>query len=316
MTRKTFIIPALVAMLVAGAAQAYAQTATVVTHSGQRVRGQLVDMGSYGDVNYGDVTVRFNGRDSQIPMGDVAMIDFVGDGRNIPQAEAARANQSDQGMVVLRNGRTIDGLVVDMEPQLNRAVVLGSFGRQNVALNQVARIYFGPDNMSAYDRNWNGPYDGRNGNNGNYGQYGNNGQYGNGQYGQPVYGNGQFGQPVPGNFNRTVTVPSNQQWTSSGVDVRLGETIHFRASGNITLSNNPGDNATPAGAIDGRMAGKSPLPGVVGGLLIGRVNNGHPFAIGADATITMPANGRLYLGINDDYVPDNTGNFVVEMSAR
>src|ERR1700730_7547533 len=178
MTRKILIIPALLAMLVAAAVQAHAQTATVVTHSGQRVRGQLVEMGSYGDVNYGDVTVRFNGRDSQIPMGDVAMIDFVGDGRNIPQAEAARANESYDGMVVLRNGRTVIGRVVDMEPQLNRAVVLGTSGRQNVALNQVARIYFGPDNMSAYDRNWNGPYDGRNGNSGNYGQYG-NGQSGN-----------------------------------------------------------------------------------------------------------------------------------------
>src|SRR3984893_11703955 len=159
MTRKILIIPALLAMLVAAAVQAYAQTATVVTHSGQRVRGQLVDMGSYGDVNYGDVTVRFNGRDSQIPMGDVAMIDFVGDGRNIPQAEAARANQNYDGMVVLRNGRSIIGRVVAMQPGSNQAVVSGAFGQQNVALNQVARIYFGPDNTSAYDPNWNGPYD-------------------------------------------------------------------------------------------------------------------------------------------------------------
>jgi hypothetical protein len=333
MTRKTLIIPALLAMLVAGAAEAYAQTATVVTHSGQRVRGQLVDMGSYGDVNYGDVTVRINGRDSQIPMGDVAMIDFVSDGRNIPQGEAARANQNNDGMVVLRNGRSIIGRVVDMEPQLNRAVVLGSFGRQNVALNQVARIYFGPDNMSAYDRNWNGPYDGRNGNNGDYGQYG-NGQYGNngqngtfGQYGnngqngnydpagQPVYRNGPFGQPAGGNINRTVTVPSNRQWTDTGFDVRRGETIHFRASGNVSLSHNAGDTGTPAGATSGRLAGNSPLPGVTGGMLIGRVNNGQPFAIGADASVIMPANGRLELGINDDDVTDNTGNFVVQMSA-
>jgi hypothetical protein len=64
------------------------------------------------------------------------------------------------------------------------------------------------------------------------------------------------------------------------------------------------------------MAGNSPLPGVVGGLLIGRVGNGQPFAIGANADITMPANGRLYLGINDDYPGDNSGNFVVQMVPR
>jgi hypothetical protein len=27
----------------------------------------------------------------------------------------------------------------------------------------------------------------------------------------------------------------------------------------------------------------------------------------------MPASGRLYLGVNDDHVPDNSGNFVVKI---
>jgi hypothetical protein len=59
---------------------------------------------------------------------------------------------------------------------------------------------------------------------------------------------------------RTVTVPTNQTWTNSGIDVRRGDVIHFRASGNVTLSQNGDDYGTPAGANSGRMAGNSPLP--------------------------------------------------------
>jgi hypothetical protein len=312
--RKTFIIPALLAMLVVGAAQAFAQTATVVTQSGQRIRGQVVDM-----QNDGSIIVRANGRDSQIPIGDVMVIDLVGNGTNIPPNELARANQIN-GMVVLRNGRTMDGRLVDMQPYSNQAVLSGRSGQQNVALNQVARIYlggngydqygnpqfgtYGPNN--GYDPNYNPNYNPRNG---NYGQYG-NGNYGN--YGQ--YGNrGQYGQPGYSNINRTVTVPSNQLWTNTGINVRQGQVVHFQASGRVSLSNNPGDVGGPAGADTGRLAGNSPMPSVTGGMLIGRVNNGQPFAIGAQNDVTMPASGRLSLGINDDYVQDNSGNFVVNI---
>ena len=48
--------------------------------------------------------------------------------------------------------------------------------------------------------------------------------------------------------------------------------------------------------------------------LIGLVGKGEPFAIGESAQpVTMPVSGRLYLGVNDDHVPDNSGNFVVRI---
>ena len=137
---------------------------------------------------------------------------------------------------------------------------------RNVALDQVARVYFGPPDQSGSNQYGNGPYRNnpppynQNDNNGNNSQYGNRGQRG------------------YGNSTRTVTCLP----TSSGrtrVSGCSGETVHFRASGSITLSRNENDNGTPAGANNGRMAGNSPLPGVTGGMLIGRVNNGQPFAI-------------------------------------
>jgi len=302
----------LLALLFFGAAEAYAQTGTVVTRSGQRIRGQIVSIGdngsesTYGNGNFGNygndysdaVVVRVNGRDRQIPIQDVALVDFAGNG-NVSQNEMNRASQSYDGMVVLRNGRTMTGRIVDVQGYNNQALISSPGGDRSIPLNQVARVYFGnstaASNYDPYYANSNpnvyGNYDPR------YDPYA--------QSGVPAYGT-----------SRTVTVPTNQAWTNSGVDVRRGDVIHFRASGNVALSQNPGDFGTPAGANDGRMAGNSPLRGVTGGLLIGRVGNGQPFAIGAESDITIPANGRLYLGVNDDDVRDNSGNFIVEMYPR
>ena len=97
---RRLLIPVVLAMLVMGVAQAFAQTVTVVTQSGQRIRGQLIEMG-----NGRDLTVRVNGRDRQIVVDDIEVVDFVGDGRNLPQNEST-SSQNNEGMVVLRNGRT------------------------------------------------------------------------------------------------------------------------------------------------------------------------------------------------------------------
>src|SRR5258706_5385177 len=105
-TRFIRLFPVLLAVVLFGATEVYAQTATVVTHSGQRFRGQVLSMGgdsggygnygsgSYGNGNYGNgnygngnrdtgyygdnVVIRVNGRDRQIPLQDVALIDFAG----------------------------------------------------------------------------------------------------------------------------------------------------------------------------------------------------------------------------------------------
>ena len=47
---------------------------------------------------------------------------------------------------------------------------------------------------------------------------------------------------------------------------------------------------------------------------IGRVGNSQPFLIANLGSIKMPANGELFLGINDDVVADNTGDFFVSIS--
>jgi len=113
---------------------------------------------------------------------------------------------------------------------------------------------------------------------------------------------------------RAVIVPSNVGWTSTGIAVKRGQHLRFEPSGEIRLSFATDDVAHAAGALNARRNGKAPIPAIAVGTLIGRVGNGQPFSIG-DSTnpFDMPADGRLFLGVNDDHVPDNSGNYVVKI---
>jgi len=53
------------------------------------------------------------------------------------------------------------------------------------------------------------------------------------------------------------------------------------------------------------------LPKALAGALIGRIDNGPPFGIGNQTSLIAPASGILYLGVNDDNVGDNSGQFQV-----
>jgi hypothetical protein len=109
-------------------------------------------------------------------------------------------------------------------------------------------------------------------------------------------------------------VPSNVQWTNTGINVSRGQAIRFDPSGEIRLSFNGDDIARPAGALSNRQSSNAPIPTIPAGALIGRVNNGQPFSIGDPAqAFNMPENGRLFLGVNDDHVADNSGNYVVKI---
>jgi hypothetical protein len=108
-------------------------------------------------------------------------------------------------------------------------------------------------------------------------------------------------------------VPGNVAWTNTGINVTRGQNLRFEGSGEIRLSFNGDDVARPSGAVNGRRADKAPLRSVPAGALIGRINNGAPFSIAEGTNIPMTDGGRLLLGINDDHVGDNSGNFVVRV---
>lgn len=114
---------------------------------------------------------------------------------------------------------------------------------------------------------------------------------------------------------RTVDVSSRERWTDSSLDVRTGDVLSVSARGSIVMSGDDQDTATPAGSRTGRGAQQAPVQAVAGAL-IARIDSGEPFLIGDRSTITVPASGRLYLGVNDDYLEDNRGQFQVTLAVQ
>ena len=113
-----------------------------------------------------------------------------------------------------------------------------------------------------------------------------------------------------------VRVDANQQWTNTGIDVRTGDSVAFRASGRIDFGQGPTQTAGPDGN-DSLKSGAYPVGAMPVGGLIGRVGNSAPFPIGSNTQpIRMPADGTLMLGVNDNEVGDNSGFFSVVITRQ
>ena len=119
-----------------------------------------------------------------------------------------------------------------------------------------------------------------------------------------------------GGASRTVRVNSQQRWTDTGLTVRAGQPVTLDSSGTITMSDNPQDTATPAGSQTGRRANDAPILNQLAGALIARIDNYGPIFLGNRQSFNAPVSGRLYLGVNDDHLPDNRGEFVVNVMTR
>jgi PA-IL-like protein len=109
----------------------------------------------------------------------------------------------------------------------------------------------------------------------------------------------------------SVQVPANQACTDSGVSVKKGDRVSFQATGQVSFAQ--GQTASPDGSGDVKNP-NYPVPVAGAGALVGRVGNSAAFPIGSNTSpITMPADGRLRLCINDDMLNDNTGSFSVSV---
>ncbi len=113
---------------------------------------------------------------------------------------------------------------------------------------------------------------------------------------------------------RQVDVQANTEWTDTGIDVRSGQTMIFASSGTVRWGPNRKDG--PAGERNSPHNNARPMPDRNAAALIGRIGSGgDPFFIGdSREPIRMRGGGRLFLGVNDDYVSDNSGWFKVVIS--
>jgi len=112
---------------------------------------------------------------------------------------------------------------------------------------------------------------------------------------------------------RRVNVQARQQWTDSGIDVRNGQQIYFSADGQTRWGPDRRDGA--AGERNSPVNPGRPLPDRPAAALIGRIGERDEFFfIGADAgPFRARDSGRLYLGINDDVLTDNSGSLSVKV---
>src|SRR5262245_66013554 len=99
MLKKTLLVSGLCMSCLVSALPASAQEpATLVMRSGDRISGELVDLGGVG------FTIRVNGQDRQVDPNQVAAVEFTpGD----PTPDARSRLQSGRPVVVLRDRKSV-----------------------------------------------------------------------------------------------------------------------------------------------------------------------------------------------------------------
>jgi hypothetical protein len=118
--------------------------------------------------------------------------------------------------------------------------------------------------------------------------------------------------PRPGMRERQVVVSANVPWVDTGIEVRDGQQVYFQAAGQVTWGKGRKDG--PEGERNSPSNPGRPMPNRPGASLIGKVGDRSRdlFFIGdQQGPIRVRGNGRLLLGINDDFLLDNTGNWRV-----
>jgi len=254
------------------------QGATLILRSGATLSGDLVDLGGSG------FTFRVNGQDREIPKTDVLSIDFGGSVIEVP--DSARTLDGGTHLLVLRNGDVVAGEFYDIGgANPIRLTFRTSAGERQFSGSDVRRIYMTRVDASGASTTSAGST------------------------------SGAVGATSPLTGGRTVLVSSTTAWTAAGITVRQGQVVRFEATGEIRINAN--DVAIPTGNHQNQFDSQSPVPTVLQGALVGRVTQGRaagaPFAIGNSATITMPAAGQLFLGVNDSRPSDNSGQYTVRV---
>ena len=273
--------PAVVGLAVftlwAGHLVAQGVTGTVVLKSGERHTG--VDIDYRQDRRL--VSVR-TGQHTQprVDVDQVAYVDFGG-------APEVQLNLSgSQEAVVLKDGNVIRGQVLELSHENSTdnttpflVIIRDTNGQEHrLPVARVGRVYFAGGSTAATS--------------------------------------GSAASSPASTSGSGIVVSGKQPWTSTGIMVRRGDVLTLNTTGEVRVGTGNDDAANPAGVMGGRTAAGTPIPSSIVGALIGRIGNGAPFGIGNQTTVPMPANGMLFLGINDNNFDDNSGEFRVEITRK
>ncbi len=187
--------------------------------------------------------------------------------------------------LILRNGQRIQGDLIAVRGNTVEFEEQRNFGgRRTIRIDrdEIVRIEF---DRGGAGNNWN-----------------------NGGGGSSGWNRDDNGRPG-GMRERQSSVSATTDWTDTGIDVRSGQTIYLSASGQVRWGKDRRDG--PEGERNSPFNAGRPLPNRPAAALIGRIGNDVFFVGNDQGAIRVRNSGRLYLGINDDYLADNSGSFRV-----
>jgi hypothetical protein len=255
-----------------------AERATFILTDGARKSGAVAFHGAAhenlinGNLNIGTD----NGAELTIPLNQVAVIDFVGGAPATAELDSLPADNTTH-LLILRGGTPQLGHFVNLVDGETLRWRNLSGQDQQYAIRDVTRIYLNPQSARVAFNYTPGA----------------------------VGTTGQALSPV------TIHADARQAWTDTGITVKKGQHVSFRATGQIQFAPGSGDISGPDGNSAFRRT-DYPLPSVPAGALIGRIDNGAPFGIGSQSQpLPMPATGRLLIGVNDSIFSDNSGAYSV-----
>ena len=183
----------------------------------------------------------------------------------------------------LRNGQRVEGELL---------------GMRNGQIEFEERRGFGGSRTLRFDRDEVDRIDFENRRYSNYGNSNNNNS-----------GSNSFDGRPSGMRERQVIVSADTQWNDAGIDVRSGQTIYFEAQGRVRWGRDRQDG--PAGERNSPSNPNRPMGNLNAAALIGKIGNDMFFIGDETGAIRVRNSGRLYLGVNDDVLTDNSGNFRV-----
>jgi hypothetical protein len=118
-----------------------------------------------------------------------------------------------------------------------------------------------------------------------------------------------------GSARSPIWVHADEAWTDTGVDVEVGDLLSIEyVSGE--WSPWPGASYDAIGFGGDPRCDCNVILGVSHAALIGRIGRGSPFLVGAGYSGAVGEPGRLFLGINDTRLEDNSGRIGVSIEVE
>jgi hypothetical protein len=282
--RRLLLIAGVVVVATGVMATTFAGATWVLT-SGERVSGNI---NIHTDAKINVARAQFavgmpDGTEREVPVDQVASIEFVGGDPPMSELEKVPATGH---MLALRDGSMLSGRFINL--------INGEFVRwlhaagasEDIPIRAINRVYM---NTDAARRIY---------------------HYVPGAGGAAA---AQAGASVAAPDGPGVIVRADIPWNDTGQAVSRNERIKFNPRGQVRWGGNADMLSGPEGSTVIKNPG-FPVPAMNVGALIGRVATSRAFFIGAGETaITMPAAGRLLLGVNDNELQDNAGAFRVEI---